>query len=880
MNEAKESLASPGQPEHRHASMKLVIALLSPEGAAGRMTPRVFCDRLEARDIHLEIVSMWRDLKLALRMLARDRGLSTIVIATTALGIGGSTAVFSVVNAVLIRNLPYANAGRLYVMRAMAQDGLPGNVTPREFRPIYETANHPAVETAAIAWSQPSQIVGADRRPYPTVRYGVTDRFFDVFGVRMAMGRGFEPNEPIGRIVLSQHVWRDAFGSDADIIGKSVAAEGMVLQVVGVAPANFEFPQDPGFWYLMRLGSNFDGVRAYRGFMKLRPGGTQEQIDREMTQLAAAVGPDPVTNQTPILIAQPMLKFVVGDLQPTVLILAGATGILLLIACINITNLLLSRITARSREVAVREAMGAGRGRIVSQLLAESLVLVTIGGALGLIVAIAGTRLLLALAPEGLPRLGSVPIDGTVLMFAGGLTLLAGVCVGLAPAWRLARNELRSLINESGRGRSAGPATNRLFSALVVTEIALAVVVVIGAGLLIRSYINLVTTDPGFDSHGVLTFSMNVPGRIGLELVQNAEGKPERRPTYAPMAAFFRELEERVGAIAGVDSAATTTSLPLASGAAGATVLFTIPSQSAGKSDASWSTTIQAVSPEFMQTMKMRLVSGRPLSSADRQGAPGVAVVSESFARQYFTGQNPLGQRIRWQDNRYIPTDTGFQFGHLSVDEVEVVGVVADVRHQSLATPPEPTIYMSSEQFVFRRRAVVVRTALDRPESLVPAIRRELDAIDPLLGAQFGVYDSLISKSIARERLGMTLLVVFGMAAMLLAAVGVYGLMSYSVAQRTGEMAVRSAMGASARQVMGLVLGRAMRLAAVGTVLGAIGAAALRQVLVSQLHGVSPLDLPVFLLVTTILLGVAMLACVIPARRAMKIDPVSLLRSE
>jgi len=823
---------------------------------------------------------MWRDLKLALRVLVRERALSTLVIVTTALGIGGSTAVFSVVNAVLIRDLPYANNGRLYVMRAIAPDGLPGNVTPREFRPIYENERHPAVETASIAWSQPSQIVGSDKRPHPTVRYGVTDRFFDVFGVRMSMGRGFEPNEQIGRIVLSHQVWRDAFGSDADIIGKSVAAEGMVLQVVGVTPADFEFPQDPGFWYLMRLGSNFDRVRAYRGFMKLRPGGTQEQIEREMTQLAANLGPDPVTNQAPILIAQPMLKYVVGDLESTVLILAGATGILLLIACINITNLLLSRTTARSREVAVREAIGAGRWRIVIQLLVESLVLVTIGGILGLIVAAAGTQLLLALAPEGLPRLTSVPIDGTVLLFAAGLTLLIGVCVGLAPAWRLARNELRSLINESGRGRSAGRATNRLFSALVVTEIALAVVLVIGAGLLIRSYVNLITTDPGFDSRGVLTFSMNVPGRIGMDVVQNAEGKPERRFTYAPMAAFFRDLEERVGAIAGVDSVATTIGLPLTSGAGGAAVVFTIPSQSVAKGDAAWSTTIQAVSPDFLQTMKMRLVDGRALSRSDRQGAPGVAVVSESFARQYFAGQNPLGQRIRWQDNRYIPTDTGFQFGHLSVDEVEVVGVVADVRHQSLATPPEPTIYMSSEQFVFRRRAVVVRTALDKPDSLVPAIRRELDAIDPLLGAQFGVYDSLIGKSIARERLGMTLLVVFGMAAMLLAAVGVYGLMSYSVAQRTGEMAVRSALGASAKQVMGLVLGRGMRLAGAGIILGIIGAVVLRQVVASQLHGVSPLDLPVFVLVTTILFGIAVLACVIPARRAMKIDPVNLLRSE
>jgi putative ABC transport system permease protein len=402
----------------------------------------------------------------------------------------------------------------------------------------------------------------------------------------------------------------------------------------------------------------------------------------------------------------------------------------------------------------------------------------------------------------------------------------------------------------------------------------------IGAGLLIRSFVNLTTADPGFNPHGVLTFSMNVPGRVQVEVVQGAQGKPERRPTYAPMAAFFRDLEERIGTVGSVESLATTTSLPLVAGPGGIVVVFTLPGQSGTNGDAAWTTTIQAVSPEFFQTMKMHLVSGRDLSRSDRQGSSGAAVVSETFARQFFAGQNPLGQRIRWKDNRYVPTDTGFQFGHLTVDEVEVVGVVADAKLQSLAKPPEPTIYMSSEQFIFRRRAVVVRTSLEKPESLVPVIRRELDSIDPQLGAQFGVYDSLIRTSIARERLGMTLLVAFGFAAMLLAAVGVYGLMSYSVAQRTGEIAVRSALGASATQVMRLVMGLGMGLAALGVVLGAVGAVALRQVVASELYGVSPLDLSVFLLVTTVLFGVAALACFVPARRAMKIDPVSLLRNE
>ena len=586
---------------------------------------------------------MWRDLKFALRMLGRERLLSAVVVVTAALGIGGSTAVFSVVSAVLIRDLPYSNAGQLYVMRALAPDGLPGNVTRREFAPIYERENHPTVETASIAWSQASQIVGSDRRPHPTVRYGVTDRFFDVFGVRMALGRGFQPGEQLGRIVISHQVWRDVFGSDADIIGKTVAAEGQSLQVVGVTPADFEFPQDPGFWYLMRLGVGFDKVRAYRGFMRLRPGRTQEHIDRDLTRLAADLGADPVTNQTPVLVAQPMLEYVVGDLKVTVLILFGATGILLLIACINVTNLLLSRTAARSREVALREAIGAGRWRIVYQLLAESVVLVTIGGALGLIVSAAGSRILLALAPEGLPRLESLPMDGTVLLFAAGLTLATGVLVGLAPAWRLARNQLRSLMNEAGRGSSGGPASTRLFSALVVTEIALAVVLMIGAGLLIRSFVNLTTADPGFNPHGVLTFSMNVPGRVQMEVVQGAQGKPERRPTYAPMAAFFRDLEERIGTVSSVESLATTTSLPLVAGPGGIVVVFTLPGQSGTNGDAAWTTTIQAVSPEFFQTMKMHLVSGRDLS---RNRTARVPPGPPSSAKPSRVSSSPV--RIHW----------------------------------------------------------------------------------------------------------------------------------------------------------------------------------------------------------------------------------------
>ena len=826
---------------------------------------------------------MLSDFRFAWRTFARRPLFASLIVITVALGIGASTAVFTVVNAVLVRDLPYAEADRIYVMRAIGPDGLPGNVSRREFAPIYEREDHPTVEAAAIVWSQETQIVGDDQTPHPTVRYGVTDQFFDVFGTRMALGRGFGPDDRPGRIVISYPIWRDLFGSDPNIIGKPVMAEGMGLEVVGVTPAEFEFPQNPGFYYLMRLNAGFDNVRAYRGFMRLRPNRMQEQIQTDVTRLAGELGPDPVTGQQPVLVAEPFLEYVVGNLKGTVLILFGATGILLLVSCINITHLLLSRAMARAREVALREAVGANRYRVVRQLVAETLLLVGIGGALGLGLAALSVGTLLSILPAGQPRLDGLPIDRTVLLYAVTATLVTTVLVGLVPAWRLARNDLRSLINESGRGTPGKPGRQRFFGALVVTEVALAVVLVIGAGLLVRSYVNLTLTDPGFNPDRALTVTMNVSPRLDMSGIRFDE---QRRPIfssspYTPLAVFLRELEERVARINGVESVGLMTSLPLARNPFATIMAFTVSGQPGADSDEGVATApVRSVSPGFFGTMQMRLLRGRGLERSDREGTPGVTVVNESFARRYLAGLEPLGQRITLRGNRYVPADTGFQFGHLVVEDLEVVGVVSDAKYTSLALPPEPAVYVSSDQFIDRRRALVVRTSLDRPESLVPAIRAELAAIDPQLGAQFAAYPSLIQASLARERMAMTLLSIFAGITLLLANVGVYGLMTYSVEMRTGEMALRSALGASARQVMNLVMGRGMLLAATGAVLGVAGAVVLRRVLASQLYGVSPLDLPALLLSPIVLLCVAALACFVPARRATHVDPADLLRVE
>jgi predicted permease len=826
---------------------------------------------------------MWRDLRFSLRMLGRQRSFTAIVVLTLALGIGGSTAIFSIVNAVLLRDLPYPEPDQLYLVRTVAPDGsLSGTITPRELWAFYEPDRHPTVAAATVAWSQEVQIIGSDGRPHPTTRYGVTDQFFEVFGTRMAMGRAFERGQRPGVIVIAYSTWRDMFASDPKIIGRVVQVEGGPRQVVGVTPEDFEFPEKPGFWYLMSLGTAYDRVRGYRGFVRLRPERTGEQFQSELTRIAAELGPDPATKQPSVLVAQPFLEYVVGDLSTRVKILFGATAVLLLIACINVTNLMLSRTAVRAREMALREAIGARRWRVIRQLLTETVVLSALGGALGLAAAAGGVRLLLQIAPPDLPRLDTVPIDGPVLGFAIGLTVLTGLFVGLAPAWRLATNPLRTLVNEAGRGTPDGPARHRLLNALVVTEIALAVLLTIGAGLLVRSYVNLTATDPGFSSDRMLTFFMYVPGRTEFSFKPKpGGGRPDVVGSYQPLANFLRELSERIRGLPGVTSVASTSSLPLAATQYDPLTVFHLADQDQKSAEeAALSARTRGVSPDFFDALGIRLLAGRGLQVSDRHNAPGVAVVNETFVRRFLGGRNPLGIRFRYPENPWKPADVGFQIGHRTVDEIEIVGVVNDVKYLALGDPPEPSIYLSTDQWTNRRQTLVVRTTTEDPASLIPAIRRQIESMDRLLTADFSLYRPVIEASVAGERLAATLLTVFGLMALILAAVGIYGLMSYSVAQRTGEIAVRSAMGASGSQVLTMILGRGAQLALAGVALGIVGAVALRQVVAGLLYGVTALDVRVFALTGIALLGVAGLACFVPAQRATRIDPAELFRME
>jgi putative ABC transport system permease protein len=718
---------------------------------------------------------------------------------------------------------------------------------------------------------------------YNMGRYGVTDQFFDVFNVPMALGRGFERGEPQGPVVISYATWRDVFASDPDILGKAINLENGVRPVVGVAPEGFDFPGNAAYWTLMQLGPAYANLRGYLSYLRLKPGITQAALDQQLAVLSGDLGPDAANGRPVRFFTQPLLDNVVGNLGTTVLLLLGATIVLLLIACINVANLLLSRGMARSRELAVRAALGAQPWRVFRHLIVENLWFAAAGGVLALVVGFVGIRVLLALGPADLPRLDSVPIDGTVLLFAVAATLATGLVSGLVPAWRFSRVDVRTLVNDGGRGASMGRGQQRLFGGLVVAEIALAVLLAIGAGLLVRSYYNLVTTDPGFRTERTLSVFINVPGdaiQTFFPQPPAGDGAPRFEGSYRLIADFFRELEQRVGVLNGVESVSVSSSVPLSSQQWDNAIAFRVDGEAAPDATVSQLQAVQrSVSPAFFASVGMPIRAGRSLAATDRRGGPGVAVVNEAFVRRFFGDGNAVGRSLTFPVNPYRLGDFGFQYGERVVDGVEIVGVVADAKYAALGAPAEPSIYFSNEQYTLRRTNLLVRSEGEDPTALIPAIRREIAALQPM-PAEFEAYSQVLRVSLARERLGMSLFAVFGAVALVLAAVGIYGLMAYSVTQRTGEIAVRAALGASARQTVGLVLKHGAWLGLAGIAIGVAVAVATREVLASQLYAVSTLDWAVFVAVPATLFAVALIAAYVPARRAVRVDPAAMLHSE
>lgn len=796
-----------------------------------------------------------QDLRFALRTLRRTPAFPLAAIGTLAIGIAATTAIFSTVNAALLKPLPYPSPGDLYSLRTALTDGrvTTGNLSPVEIIRL----NDPNLSIVRAAGLQGNDVtlLQNDGTPVKTRAYAVSEGFFELFGLPLTLG-GFAnaplPNNAPPTVVVSYRIWQDMFGGDPAVAGKAIRFAEITTTVAGVAPRDFDTPPGASFWFQIPLDPQ--GVNhSFEGFMRLKPGTTIERARSEMEGVMASVARDfPASATARVYVVRPLVESIVGELGPILVVVLSATGVLLVLACVNVTNLLLARGAARAREMAVRVALGAGRGRIVRQLLTESILLATVGTVGGVFGAYAFVRLLLTLGASQLPRLDAVSFDGRVLLFALAALVVSGVLVGFAPALRLAATDVNTLMNEGGRSGSGGRGTARWLSAMTIAEVALAVTLVAGAGWLVRSFDNLRTIDPGFAADGRLLFDAAAMG-------------PRFRDNASVLTAF-NELLDRLRGLPGVVAAGSTFNFPLRTGPENALLVHLD-----GDPDATHNLNSRQriVSPGFFGTMGVKRIAGRDFNVDDRPGSPPVAIVNRSFARLYLSGRDPLTVR--------------FTAGYPNIDPKTVwtvIGVVDDVRQRSLSVAPEPAYYTSSGQGTPRRQVFVVHASAGDSASLRSAIRDEARKLDPQMAIDIERASDMVSAGLSRQRLGMTLMLGFGIAAVALAAVGIYGVIAYGAAQRRSELAIRLALGATPSHVFWLTLKQGRTLAVVGGTIGLIVAYVSGRLVSSWLYEVRASDPMILGAATTLVIGIALLATMIPAYRAARLDPARVLRPE
>jgi putative ABC transport system permease protein len=811
-----------------------------------------------------------QDLRYGLRMLARSPGLTVTAALALALGIGANTAIFSVVDAVLLRPLPYDDPDRLVMvwnrypkmnLQRAAVSG-PDFVERRDENHVFE-------QVAAFIDGNLNLTSAGEPERLRAVRASAS--LFPLLGVRPALGRTFltEEDRPGSSqvAVVSHGLWTRRFGSDPRLVGRPLTLNGTPHTVVGILSAGDSFP-DPSVdvWVPIALtaeqvdpsrrGNEYIGMIA-----RLKSGVTLEQAQADMDLItrralsqAPQVAKDFFESNGWGAFLSPLREEVVGGARPALLALLGAVGCVLLIACANVSNLLLARATSRKREIAIRTALGAGRTRLVRQLLTESLLLAVLGGGLGLLLAVWGVDLLAALRPENLPRVEEIGLDLRVLTFTGLLSLAAGIVFGLAPALHASRPDLNESLKEGGRASSAGPGHSRLRGLLVVSQIALALVLLVGAGLMIRSFWLLQRVDPGFRPEGLLT--------MNISLSTSKYPKPEQR------VAFFQQLRQRLAALPGVEAVAATSLLPLAGGTS--TASFFAEGQRPGPGESSPLANVRLATPDYFRTMGIPLKRGREFTDQDTR-APNVVVVDEGMVRRFWRGQDPIGRRLTFTET---PTEA---------DWMTVVGIAGEVKHSGLDGHDYAHIYGPHALTAFlvpEGMFVVVRTRSD-PDGQVAAVRRAVAAMDPEQPI-FAVRTmrAYVEDAVAQPRFRTALLALFAAVALVLAAVGIYGVMAYAVTQRTHEIGIRMALGAMQRDVLRMVVGQGLRLALGGVAVGVAGALALTRILSSLLFGVTATDPLTFLTVPLVLLAVSALACYLPARRATRVDPIVALRYE
>jgi putative ABC transport system permease protein len=794
-----------------------------------------------------------QDLRFALRTLRRSPAFAIAAIGTLAIGITATTAIFSTVNAALLTPLPYPQPDNLYSLRTALTDGrvTTGNLAPVEIVRLKDPAL--SIERAAGLIGNDVTLLQNDGTPVKTRAYGVSEGFFEVFGLPMTLG-GFGPppsqNEP-PTIVVSYRIWQDMFGGDPAVIGKAVRFAEVTATVAGVAPRDFETPPGANFWFQVPLDPN--GVNhSFEGFMRLKPGASIERARTDMAAVMASVGRDfPESGgMVRVYVVRPLIESIVGELGPILIVVLSATGVLLVLACVNVTNLLLARGAARAREIAIRVALGAPRGRIVRQLLTESLLLAAVGAVVGVAGAYAFVRLLLTLGASQLPRLDAVSFDGRVVLFAVVALVVSGVLVGFAPALRLAATDVNALMHEGGRSGSAGRGTARWLNAMTVTQIALSVTLVAGAGWLVRSFDNLRAVDPGFAPEGRLLFDITAMG--------------PRFPDNVSVSAAFNDLLDRLRALPGVNAAGSTFNVPLRAGPENALLVHFEGDADPART---FNTRQRIASPGFFKAMGVRLLAGRDFGPDDRQGSPLVAIVNRSFARMYLGDRDPLTVR--------------FTAGYPNINPKNiwtVIGVVDDVRQRSLSIAPEPAYYTSSGQGTPRRQAFVVHTSDGDSAPLRSAIRELAHQLDPQIAVDIERASDMVAAGLSRQRLGMTLMLGFGLAAIALAAVGIYGVIAYGAAERRSELAIRLALGATPGQIFWLTLKQGRTLAAIGATLGLLAAYGSGRLISSWLYEVRASDPAILAAAATIVAGIALLATMVPAYRAAHLDPAKVLR--
>jgi len=800
------------------------------------------------------------DVRFAARTLLKRPAFTGAAVLCLALGIGANTAIFSVVNAVLLKPLPYREPARLVgVWERNAERGRERNsVSPANYLD-WKAQNTVFEEMAAfVDWR--ANLTGSGE-PEEVPVLVVTASFFPMLGARPMLGRVFTASEDApgapDAVVLSHALWQRRFGGAADIIGKSVTVNGRPHTVVGIMPATFAIAgehEQPQLWLTLGLNParNYREAagRYLRSIARLKPGVTAEQAGAQLRAIARRLEEAyPEFNAGWSTDVVRLDEQVVGDVRRPLLVLFGVVGFVLLIACANVANLQLAQATARQREIAVRAALGAGRGQIARQLLTESALLAVAGAALGILLALWATQLIGVSASVLLPRAGEVALDGRALAFTGALALITGLAFGLVPALFASRADLQDILKSGGR--SGTPGGGRARSALVVAQVALSLVLLVGAGLMLKSFARLQGVDPGFDPDHVLT------ARIGLS--------GEKYRTDAQTNAFFQELLRRVSATPGVQSAGAVSWLPF--GGLGSATRYLVAGRPAPQPGQEPGADVRVVDPGYFRTMKIPLLRGSSISDRDTRDSRTVVVISQSLARTQFPNVDPIGQRIimEWGDTL----------------NAEIIGVVGDVRGKGLDSLPRETLYWALPQFPGQGfMSIVMRTRGD-PLRLAGALRAAVRAIDPDQPvSEVRTMDSYLGDSVARRRFNATLLAGFAAVALVLAAVGLYGVMSYAVVQHTRELGIRMALGASTRAVLHGVLRQALVLAAIGVVVGVTGALTLTRVLSGLLYEVSATDPAVFAAIALLLTGVALLASYVPARRATQVDPMVALRSE